>query len=532
MVHVASWLNSISTKLEWLTKLKNSKKYDFSCALIGALKQKHGNTEAMSDVALAFQLENKMSKFTRCVIYSLCPYLVVSFFLLIYKFLDGGSSTGRYPVDRVPIPSIYRILSVGRNDDNRIDVGQDHRQTQFGDFVGKKLQSFLRNKISASDLLERKGQKKIFDLHLNESASEQIFNYEIHYQNFNITEPNFLSDEDRKQFLALSENVECLGPQPPEKLVGIIQVIPNGIANMDIDCGWPSKLEEFYSQDVKATVDILIPLLIPDSAAFQHFLDGTMPKIVQSYNLITAPNVNLLIFPPRDNIIFEMLHKLNISTDKVVYYTDTIGAKLQINSCITPPIHPMLWRKSRSMLGAPGRLPVSVSQSNVVLLTRAGNYNGGRRMLNFDEVTYFLQQRYSSRLVIFQGDYNLERSIQIFGESSILIGVHGGAMYNLNFASSDAHIVEFLPMVEYGIPVGSIAHTIVWHMSQLLGQTYWRIHQTADSFDGDINVPIDKLQALLNLIDENIKCLSHEHWVILFNISLQITVFTTFFFIS
>ena len=49
-------------------------------------------------------------------------------------------------------------------------------------------------------------------------------------------------------------------------------------------------------------------------------------------------------------------------------------------------------------------------------------------MLNFMEIKTFLKNRYSSRLVIFEGGYNLERSTQIFGKTSILIGVHGGAI--------------------------------------------------------------------------------------------------------
>ena len=162
------------------------------------------------------------------------------------------------------------------------------------------------------------------------------------------------------------------------------------------------------------------------------------------------------------------------------------------------------------MLGAPERLSVPVNQSNVILLTRAGSYNGGRHMLNFEEIKTFLKNRYSSRLVIFEGGYNLERSIQIFGKTSILIGVHGGAMYNLNFASSDAHIVEFLPMLEIGIPVERIAHSIVWHMSQLLGQTYWRIHQIAETDDGDMKVPIDKLGTALDKIDSTLNSLSRH----------------------
>ena len=150
----------------------------------------------------------------------------------------------------------------------------------------------------------------------------------------------------------MAGNVEYLGVQPKEKLKGVIQVIPNGIANMEMDCGWSSKLEDFFSQETQMAVDILIPLLVPDSASFQHFLDGTLPKIVQTYSILTAPNVKLLIFHPRDSIIFDILNKLKITTNKLVFYTDTIGATIQINSCVTPPTSPVAVERGQEYAGS------------------------------------------------------------------------------------------------------------------------------------------------------------------------------------
>ena len=455
----------------------------------------------------------KMVTFRRCVFYATCPYIIISLFLLIYKHWDVGSQAHelrRYTVDGVPIPSSHGIQTLSGVGDGLLNGSQNQNHIDFKILTKERLRLSFHHNVSASEFIRRKPQRKRYELGLDVSTYDKIFNHEIVYEPFTLAEPNFTSDEDRRQFFAMAGNVEYLGVQPKEKLRGLIQVIPNGIANMDMDCGWPSKLEDFFSEKTQPAVDILIPLLVPDSASFQHFLDGTMPKIVQSYSILTAPNVKLLIFHPRDSIIFEILNKLNITTDKLVFYTDTIGATIQINSCVTPPLHPLLWREARRMLGAPERLSVHVNQSNVILLTRAGSYNGGRHMLNFEEIKTFLKNRYSSRFVIFEGGYNLERSTQIFGKTSILIGVHGGAMYNLNFASSDTHIVEFLPMVGFGIPMERIAHSIIWHMSKLLGQTYWRIHQIAETDDGDMNVPIDKLATALDKIDSTLNSLSRH----------------------
>ena len=374
------------------------------------------------------------------------PIHNISIFLLIYKHWDVGSQAQelrRYTVDGVPIPFSHGIQTLSGVGDGLLDGSQNQNHIDFKILAKERLRLSFHHNVSASEFIRRKPQRKRYELGLDVSTYDKIFNHEIVYEPFTLAEPNFTSDEDRRQFFAMAGNVEYLEPSPKKKLRGVIQVIPNGIASMEMDWWMAIKVGKFFFRKDTTGCRYNNSFTVPDSASFQHFLDGTMPKIVQSYSILTAPNVKLLIFYPRDSIIFEILNKLNITTNKLVFYTDTISATIQINSCVTPPLHPLLWREARRMLGAPERLSVPVNQSNVILLTRAGSYNGGRHMLNFEEIETFLKNRYSSRLVIFEGGYNLERSTQIFGETSILIGVHGGAMYNLNFASSDAHIVEF-----------------------------------------------------------------------------------------
>ncbi len=330
----------------------------------------------------------------------------------------------------------------------------------------------------------------------------------LEYEPFQITPPFFGDSSDERLFNENDMNLEFLGVQNKSKLRGVLESIPNGVAGYHTDCGWPSKISD-YRQMVEwraPQADVVVPLLVPDGFSFQHFLDGVLPKIMQAYDLIMLPGVKIALDVPRDQIIFELLNRLNISCDKIIF-TSYIVSEIQINTCITPPVHPVLWQRARRKLGAPEHLPVRMRNALVILLTRSGSYNTGRTMLNYNHVLSYLRTRYGSSLHVFEGPYNLAKSMDLFGRARLLIGVHGGAFYNLHFCSMDTHLVEIMPVMEDGSPVPGIAHAIVWVMSQLLGQTFWRLHEHSHEDWGDVHIDLQRLDAVLNKIDriQNVK---------------------------
>ncbi len=222
--------------------------------------------------------------------------------------------------------------------------------------------------------------------------------------------------------------------------------------------------------------------------------------ILQVYDIIMQPGVKIALSEPQDNIIYEILHKLNITCDKIIF-TSKVLSRIQINTCITPPLHPTLWKGFRELLGVSEQNPLNSTESHVILLTRVDSNNSGRTMLNYNRVHSVLKKRYGDRLVVFKGGYNLSKSMEIFSKARIIIGVHGGAFYNLNFSPSDAHIVEIWPTLEGHKPVPHVAHSIFWLMSNLIGQTYWRLHEPARDDWGDVNVDLPKLIKTLDVID-------------------------------
>ena len=138
---------------------------------------------------------------------------------------------------------------------------------------------------------------------------------------------------------------------------------------------------------------------------------------------------------------------------------------------------------------------------SVILLTRRGSRNVGRNILNEREVEKLLKQRYGDRFILFQGGYSLDESIAMFSQARIVIGVHGGAFYNINFSPSSTRVVEIMPLTDEQKYLEKLAVDIFWKISQFLGQHYFRIYHKQTGYYGDVSVDLEVLQIVLDRID-------------------------------
>ena len=85
--------------------------------------------------------------------------------------------------------------------------------------------------------------------------------------------------------------------------------------------------------------------------------------------------------------------------------------------------------------------------------------------------------------------------MSLFGNALLLIGIHGGAFYNLIFCPNSTKILEVMPVNHEGRPVPSpLAHANIWQMSQAINQTYLRMSQNAINSKGDVYISMDKLK--------------------------------------
>jgi len=142
------------------------------------------------------------------------------------------------------------------------------------------------------------------------------------------------------------------------------------------------------------------------------------------------------------------------------------------------------------------------NSSLIILLSRRWTRNAGRRLLNEDAIVEFLAGRFGRRRVVHFGNgrVDLTTASRLFSRAAAVVGVHGGAFYNIILAPPGCVVVELMPLIaSYGRVAAprQLAHTVVWRMANALGHTYWRLYTLTSSPRSDVTLSIDKLRSAL-----------------------------------
>jgi capsular polysaccharide biosynthesis protein len=158
-------------------------------------------------------------------------------------------------------------------------------------------------------------------------------------------------------------------------------------------------------------------------------------------------------------------------------------------------------------------------KKNLIYIQRTSTnaMNGARLILNEESFTNLLKEYcLKNNLNYIQYDHSkdlnhIKYRIQLFYNSKYIIGVHSGALSNMNFAQSGTTIIEIMP---YRSSTSSLPMTcssfnpkdlkacagyILYTQSQLLNQTYW-ILPTVVNDQGNMNVNLDRIKNLLQQI--------------------------------
>ena len=235
----------------------------------------------------------------------------------------------------------------------------------------------------------------------------------------------------------------------------------------------------------------LMPLIVPEGWSFQHFTDGTLPKLIQALPWILKENILVLLERPRDKIIHSMLKHLQITNNIVWYSRGTVyGAKEMYFACKTPPVHPDLWQKARqlfvdSVISVPG----PVVQDKIILLkrTRHNSANGGRMINNWGSIVSLYAKKYGDKLIEYDAsEHNFESTVRLFSSARWIVGSHGGAIFNQLFAPKHTNIVEYMPVHADGSLYLRHGGLMSYVFSVMLNQRHWRISEI--SRDGNINL--------------------------------------------
>lgn len=317
---------------------------------------------------------------------------------------------------------------------------------------------------------------------------ERVFSYTVvQWPKIHFVSPAheklFMSDERVRAWFAQFD--DKLRTTNRKHLVGEVRVIEHGTFSLPYECGWMSKYRPFLPKHGLHEVNAIAPMVIPDGWSFQHFVDGTLPKIAQAYDVLRKHDVPVLIEAPRDPITLQMIRKLGLR-HKIYAHPGYMARKLYFG-CVAPPMHPVLWQRMSRLLG----VDRGAARLHVVWLRRSASsaHNGGRMVLNNAEVESALRSEYGHQFRVFSGSNSLEESMLALAHARVVIGAHGGAFTNLLFAPNKTIVVEFMPVNQQGRSYMPYAAMMTYHQASMLSQPYWRIPVVSptSNFEVDVN---------------------------------------------
>ena len=398
----------------------------------------------------------------------------------------GNSSTRRSSVNGTA-PAHLRARSVNHSApkhsvvENRTAHGRTHatpKKASYGEMFGVKVWA------KTPSLEER--HKGVVNI--------TYFSYPA----FSIAPPLFVQESHRELFFKDARNPPLLRPPSKSLLNGEVRIVHDAFYDWTDQCGPKTQYRKHFPRPGKQATyhfDQLCPLRPPQAWAWQHFIDSSLPKLMQAYELLEAhPRVQFLVRlnDKRFPAVRRLWHLLGFSDTQLVAFptspgTTTYSARQLFLICHAPTHHPLLWQRMQSVLARQLSGAAAAQPRKALLLarTRTNALNGGRMMNNQKEVEELLRFRFGRNFVLFDAadkTRTLEQTFALFQQAEAVIGAHGGAMYNALWASDAATVVEFMPtnMQTGEIPRG-LAGTIFWLNAALLGQAFWRVPVKPDT---------------------------------------------------
>jgi hypothetical protein len=144
------------------------------------------------------------------------------------------------------------------------------------------------------------------------------------------------------------------------------------------------------------------------------------------------------------------------------------------------------------------RLNFSV-RDRIVLVSRSSADPGkpARMIYNQGDLEAALSAKFGDQFVVFHsGATGIAQAVALFERATLVIGSHGGAMYNALWASRDCKIVEILPLRNDGAypdqkqpdGPGTFAHLAFHTTSMMNFQRYYRYYSMSDTINYHIDV--------------------------------------------
>lgn len=326
--------------------------------------------------------------------------------------------------------------------------------------------------------------------------------------------------DDKKNKLFTSINFNNFGVEiNSQTLLGYVDIVKQGSIERNYDCGFKTdNLKQIRVGDRKPLhiSGKVVYLIVPEGYAFQHFLDGVLPKIVQAEDFINDPEVKFFVsLSSKWPIVGELYKRLGIDTNRMIISNrNDISADELIVPCVCPPMHPYLWKRAQYLFKLPHLTSSSSSSKNendeffyILYLSRnKGTYNGGRRVINekeFIDTTNDILRNTKYRFEVFDSKKyrNLDELFGFLSKVKVLMGPHGGAFYNMFFMRSGSTILEFLPKSSSFF--ANMVRYITYRNSVMLGHYYYALGCDT-SGSSDVKINIGEFRDLLKSIIDNL----------------------------
>ncbi len=250
------------------------------------------------------------------------------------------------------------------------------------------------------------------------------------------------------------------------------------------------------------------PLIVDDGWSFQHFIDGVLPKLFNSFFSSSidgskAFNQTLTLIPsPLQPIVKQMINNQlsSLSISEIEQLALTTNSKTSFYcsdilqfSCNAPSFHPFLYRRIQDTLSMNGiqmdhendRNEESNNDNFILFLDRieGKTKNGNREIVNRDELIESMNEIATNsgwKMKVFDHSEfdSIIKLVAFMKRVKVIVGAHGGAFYNLFFAdrSNLKAVIEFVSVQWLNFDVSfSGSSNVFWITSSLLDVPYYRI---------------------------------------------------------
>lgn len=229
-----------------------------------------------------------------------------------------------------------------------------------------------------------------------------------------------------------------------------------------------------------------------------------MSQIIQALPLLLADqSISIVMRDLKDTSIRLWLEELGISGHRILTLTPNMRTKLLFLSCKTPLfVHPVTLLGMRMALSIHDDAPCQERDTIFLVLRNQTQQqrNGGRRVLNIAEIEQGLRALAEELLpsLGFRLKIRLLDSRQLPGNlikelrhARLLVGPHGGGMYNHLFAPTYASILEITSVERIRSRRGSAL--IFWRMADALGQDHYMIQTPQVGSQENLQPEVDKV---------------------------------------